>query len=432
MLSKPTNVIELNMNAEAFNHIAVKSLDRFNYSKALRYFTRASRLEPKNPRYHYNVAGVLTKMGDYAASNEVLQQLLEDDVEGAVDSHYYLACNYAHMDLLEEAEEHAMKYLEQTEDGKYIADIRDLLDYVGVELDRPWFYPMLQGDMDEKTKQHEQARKLLEEGNFVQAEKILVQLEEDHPDFIAAKNNLALCYYYMGDFPKAEQTILSVLEQDPDNLHGLCNLAVLYFHNQDKGNLEKLLSNLAKVIPLQYDQAYKLGITLGVLGEHKSAFLLFKQLTDYAWHLDFHLFHYCAVAAYNIGRYKEAKKNWKLVCREDPESGVAPFYLQFLEEGNAGEKQEIPYYYGIPMELQEASKANQKQIVTNDPFVRSSFLWALRHGDKETKLQVLQAFEWLGDQEVVETLLQFLEDPNEDEELKRLALFVLKTLGHSV
>ncbi|MNZ99398.1 hypothetical protein D3C78_1187200 [compost metagenome] len=61
--------------------------------------------------------------------------------------------------------------------------------------------------------------------------------------------------------------------------------------------------------------------------------------------------------------------------------------------------------------------------------VRSSFFWALRHGDSKTKLQVIQAFGLIADLEVEEALKDFLLEPEEDPYLKDAALFVLRSLG---
>jgi tetratricopeptide (TPR) repeat protein len=439
MPSSLNNVIPFAINADFFNDIAAKSLERYNYSKALRFFQRAVDLEPHNPQHFFNKAGVLARLDKYEESNELLHHVLEKMDDKAAETHYYLACNYTNLDQFQLAEKHALAYLEQDPVGVYSEEAHELLEYLGTELNHSPlnpYGPEDQEDQDEKSILHDEARDLLEKGSFGQAEKILLKLIKDYPDFLAASNNLALCYYYKGEFEKAQETIQSVLEVDPANIHALCNLAVLYYQFEEEERLSELLAGLKKVIPLQYDQAYKLGITLGVLGEHEAAYHIFKQMSAYAWQFDFQLLHYCAVAAYNRGMYKEAEKYWKMVLREDLGSPVAKHYLDLLTMKEVKTK-EIPYYYQLPMEQQRAKKyKNNKEFlsqeVEHDPFVRSSFLWALRHGDRETKLQVLQAFEWLGDEEVVEALLQFVVSPDQDEDLKKIAGFVLKTLGFAV
>ncbi|RKD21803.1 hypothetical protein BEP19_14400 [Ammoniphilus oxalaticus] len=425
-----SNIISLKLTADFFAERANRSLDRYNYSKALRYFKRAGEMEPKNPSHLCNMAGVLGHLGKFSESNEILMNVLKKFDDNAAECHYYLACNYVYMDLLEQAEEHAYLYLRKDPKGRFAKDAVEILEYVAQDLNHPPLTEDLNLEEDEKTILHEQARTMMEEGRFQQAEKLLSQLLEDHPDFIAARNNLSLCYYYKGEIEKAHQMIRSVLEQDPCNIHALCNLAILYYQQQELEELSALLKELRKIIPLQYDQAYKLGITLGVLGEHDAAYQLFKKMSAYAWRLDFHLYHYCAVSAFNLGRYQEAKKYWKWVQREDPESPIAPYYLDWIESGQT--HREAPYYYQVPHHYQESKKKEALQdSMERDPFIRSSFLWALRHGDRETKLQVLQAFEWLGDQEVIEALKEFVADPEQEDDLKQMANFVLGTLGYA-
>ena len=69
-------------------------------------------------------------------------------------------------------------------------------------------------------------------------------MSPDYPDYLAARNNLALAYYYMGLFSKAKETIGEVLEQEPGNLHALCNLAIFY-QNENRTDQVLLLIKTA-------------------------------------------------------------------------------------------------------------------------------------------------------------------------------------------
>ena len=59
--SDPHNVISIEMNANFFFDRAVRSLDRFQYDKALKYFRKAVEYEPDNPVNHCNMAGILSE-----------------------------------------------------------------------------------------------------------------------------------------------------------------------------------------------------------------------------------------------------------------------------------------------------------------------------------------------------------------------------------
>ena len=61
--------------------------------------------------------------------------------------------------------------------------------------------------------------------------------------------------------------------------------------------------------------------------------------------------------------------------------------------------------------------------------IRSSLFWSLRTGNTETKIQVLQTFEYLADQEVEQVLRQLILDPEEEDCVKRVAISVLHQLG---
>ena len=64
----------------------------------------------------------------------------------------------------------------------------------------------------------------------------------------------------------------------------------------------------------------------------------------------------------------------------------------------------------------------------NDPLIRSSFFWALRHGDQATKLQVIHALGMIGDYEVQQALQLFIDEPGEEPALIKAAQAVLHDL----
>ena len=256
-----------------------------------------------------------------------------------------------------------------------------------------------------------------------------------HPDFMAARNNLALAYYYMGHFDKSVQMIRQVLEMEPGNLHALCNLAIFYQHFGDRDSLSGLLEVLRKTYPFHQDHVFKLATTMGILGEHDKAYRLFKRLlkTGEAG-LDPCLFHYTAVAAYNTDRLEEAERQWKQAEKFDPGSEIPKFYLNLLKRSRSeATKPSVNYHYHLPFEEQfrglERGADGLPEHLKRDPLVRSSFFWALRHGDTDTKLQVIQAFGLIADEEVKDALLEFIAQEEEDDYLKKIAIFVLRSIG---
>jgi len=426
-------VIPFSLDATFFFERAVQSLDRFHYDKALKYFKLAVEYEPDNPVNHCNMAGILSEMGRYEESNVVLRSVLDKIDPAMTECYYYLANNYANMELYEAAEEALVRYLENDPDGQFLEEADELLDLLHYELNRPAQIRTIKSR--EHMYNHDKARELLEAGRFAEAVRILEDLVEREPNFLAARNNLGLAYYYMGLFDKSVKTITEVLEAEPGNLHALCNLAIFYQHAGEREKLQQLLNLLRKTVPFHPEHVFKLATTLGIVGEHREAYKHFRRLLktgELSGEPSLH--HFTAVAAANIGRFDEAERCWRQAQRLDPESSVPKFYLSKLEKVRSGEEEPPSHYhYHLPFEEQFRQWDRHPEMVQaalkRDPLIRSSFFWALRHGDRKTKMQVIQALGLVADDEVIEALKAFLVDPEEEDELKRVAVLVLRSVG---
>lgn len=431
--SRRPKVIPMRLDATFFFERAVQSLDRFHYDKALKYFRRAVEYEPENPVNHCNMAGILSEMGRYEESNVILRSVLDQIDPAMTECYYYLANNYANMELYEAAEEALVRYLENDPEGQFLDEADELLDLLGYELNRPTKIATIKSK--ENMYAHDKARELLEAGRFAEAVKILEDIIERQPDFLAARNNLGLAYYYMGLFDKSVQTITEVLDAEPGNLHALCNLAIFYQHANRDAALRSLMEKLRKTVPFHPEHVFKLATTLGIVGEHREAYRHFRRLLktgELSGEPSLH--HFAAVAAANLGLFDEADRYWRQALRLDPDSEVPAFYLKKLEKIRAGEeKPPVHYHYHLPFEEQfkrwETSPGLVSEALKRDPLIRSSFFWALRHGDRRTKVQVIQALGLVADEEVIEALKAFLVDPEEEDELKRVAVLVLRSIG---
>lgn len=433
-INQSKKVVRLQLDAGFFFERAVRSLDRHRYDKAVKYFRLAIEKDPDNPVNHCNLAGILSELGRFEESNEILEKVLDEVDPELYECLFYMANNSANMGDLELAEDYLLEYLSLDPEGEYAEEAEDMLYMLAYELGRPPREPASLA-LPPYLQAHEEARRHLEEGRFLLAIDLLEKIVQDQPHFLAARNNLALAYYYTGKMDMAMKCIAQVLEADPANLHALCNLAVLAHHMGEQEKSGQIIQMLKKLVPFHQEHTYKLATTLGILGEHEVAFQLFHRLLKLESQPEASLYHYTAAAAWNTGRYERSRLYWKKAQSLDPDSEVASFYLKHLDQWlHMNPVPLVHYHYQLPFEEQlirvNPQKPNQfilHQLGTN-PLLRSSFFWALHHGDRQTKLQVLNLLGWIADEEVKFLLEDFINRNEEEEELKQVARLLLKRL----
>lgn len=424
--TKNNTVINFQRDASFFVERGLRLSRRFDYDRALRCFRRAIELDPDNAAYQCHMASILAEMGKFEESNEILLQVLDNIDPEMEDVYFYLANNYANLEDFETAEEMTLKYLQISKKRTYEEDAEELLDYIYFELDLP---PRHFLDFSEDTigAKHEQARKCLEEGRFLEAILLLTEINELDPTFMPAWNNLALAYYYSGDFDKSLKIIEETINRDPGNLHALCNLAVLFSHQNNVVDLLPIITQLKKVLPFHPEHAYKLATTMGILGQHEDAYRFYQRLMKFPFYVDAATYHYAAISAYLSDHEQQAMKWWMKSKQMDPESGVADYYLNMLRnQKTVGPKEFIPYHYQPVIKPKQGNKTSFEEMRT-DPMIRASLLWALQHGKEDAKQMVIQTLAMIGDDEAKHTLYNFSQSTT-DPKLQKLALLTLSEL----
>jgi len=434
----PSNIISLRQDAAYFFERGVRFLERNDLQRALKAFRKTIEFEPENPVNHCNLAGVLSEMGDFEASNQVLLHVLHDLDPSMAECQFYMANNYANMGKYDAAEEHVLKYLDSEPEGAYAADAEDMLDvlldeYGGGSAYERWEQAR-QAEEIEAAKQD--GRALLEQGQFEAAVEHLEGLVARESDNLAARNNLSLAYYYTGQHEQAMNMAEHVLTSQPDNVHALCNLAVFCKHTPAHDQLNACVNRLKKVFPLHYDQAMKVGTTLGLVGHHLDALYVFERLARIADRPDPILYHSIAASAANAGRLVTARKWWKVLAQLPGVSDIAGYYLSQLDTAlSQGQRfMRVSYQYDLPLQVQFAAmKARLARtdvdVWRKDPLLRASLYWGLRNGTEETRLAVLRTLATIADPDAERALRQFLKRKDIEPSVQAAALFALVRSG---
>lgn len=424
-----TDKMPIQLDSNYFFERALKSLDMQRYDKALKYFKKAVDYEPNNPINYCNVAGVLSEMGNYDQANDILNKVIQDIDPKMTEVYFYMATNFAHMELYEEAEGKLIQYLEEDEEGHFLEEAEEMIEFLQTELPEPKKITKVRAKAG--LYEHSYARELLEQGQFAEAIALLERIVEEQPDFLAAVNNLALAYYYVGFKEEAKQHMLQVLEQDSSNLHALCNLAIYYYYESELESLKQLLPSILKVEPFYQEHLYKLATTLGIMKEHKKALKHFERLIKLGEGTkDGSIYHYAAIASLNIKAYDKALRYWQLAYQYGNYE-PALFYIELTQQLSSKQLNfAFTYSYFLSVEEQLTlweTIIEDKEVELYNCIVKAYFYYAKASGQREQKLQSLSMITAIAneDESIVDLLYHYILYPLEHKDVKSEALQLL-------
>ncbi|MFD1886977.1 tetratricopeptide repeat protein [Paenibacillus wenxiniae] len=424
-------VIRLQMDANFFFERAVRSLDRYRYDKALTYFQKAVEYEPENPVNHCNLAGILSEMGQYDASNEVLQHIMGHVDPMMSECHFYMANNYANIEQFAEAERELLIYMEKDANGAFIAEANEMLDVVQHERARTGAPRLGLPDTNEEAplEPREQGRLLLEEGDVEAACDLLQQALVNEPDDDAARNNLVVALYHLGKLEQAAFEVEELLRREPHNLHGLCNQALILQQMGQHSLLLQQISILRRIHPMHQEHLLKLAITLAMLGQHEAAYIHFARLIrQHGENAQQEIYHYAAVAACYVGKYDQSVQWWRRILRLDSEAEVPAFYIAHLEKIRNGQLQPS-YRYALPYVDAADARSYSAERVSEPSMANDSeaqLLLVLRQGTEQQQLQALQTYTLEGSAELHRALREYAAAPQTSAPLKLAAERLLR------
>ena len=293
----------------------LKAFHRRDFRKAVKYLQRAMQLEPGEPMIICQLAIIYTELGEYQQSNQLLHLILEEYDEDMVECHYFLANNYAHLGFFKDAFTHVNLYLELEKNGEFVDDAEELVDILTLEAEESDEDLYEQDDL--MTKQ-EQAREMLESGNFPKAVQLLKEVTNEFPEYWSAYNNLALAHFYLGEIEQATKVLNEVMKRNPGNLQALCNKLVFAYFQKNIKEMNSIKEALKKVVPMLTEQQVKLGASFAIIGEYESAFYWLRRLQKQGYEGDSSFYYWLSYSSYFTGREQLAQTFWEKVIAINP------------------------------------------------------------------------------------------------------------------
>ncbi|PID17435.1 transcriptional regulator [Sporosarcina sp. P35] len=300
----------------------MQAMQREQFSDAEKYYKRALDLNPDDALTHMEYGVFIMEVGRFEDAYELLQTADDLDPDNE-ETTFYLAEVHAHLGLLREAKQYALKYVEMAPDGLFVEEAHEISEFADQEEMFLEEGEQLDGEV---LFVQEKARRMMEQGDFKEAIAVLEKLLLDYPKTWAVHNNLALAYFYIGEEQHAEDILYDVLREEKGNIHALCNLAVFFYYRKDHERLKRMMNLLSKIKPYQFEQRYKLGATFALIGRYEEAYHWLRSLQKRGFEGDIGYYFWLANAAYFTGNRKIAEQAYEKLLEMDPtKEGFEPW-----------------------------------------------------------------------------------------------------------
>lgn len=330
ILSNQMQILSFNKDWSFYYQLFNKFMEKGDYSRAIFYLKNAIDRNNSDESLKVELARIYTLAERYELSNRVYFNLLSEGKSedkcffGLSQNLYYLndmerSIYYLNM-YMDKYSKSAPIWDEYEEEYIEIVDEEDYTSEYGI------IYPPEKRDMTEYI---EQAKESMKMGHFEEAANSLKKVVKGNNNYISARNNLALCCFFMGDYNATRQYSEEVLTIEKNNIFALCNLCAMYGY---VGHTDKSDEYLKKIIALEVTEIgdlYKIATTLCELKEHELALKYLKRILKVK-QFDYHIMFLTAIAYYNTKNINRAEDIFIQLLHFDENDYAVKYYLKFI------------------------------------------------------------------------------------------------------
>lgn len=94
-----------------------------------------------------------------------------------------------------------------------------------------------------------------------------------------------MCYLYLSEYETAKEMFEELLSEDNSDVHALCHYTLLLYNTNEMDKYKRYLKILNKVVPMNDDESFKLGIVLSYLKQYQASqnllYPLYKKVNFY-------------------------------------------------------------------------------------------------------------------------------------------------------
>ena len=301
--------------------MAIQKWQQQDYNKAANYYSKVLELSPEDYDIQLHYAQCLTKINLGRKAEQIFYENIVNDFHVA-DSFYELSQLNIELNEPNKAFLFGINYVLLTDDQ----DFREVLEktfevtYTSehkIELEAQLFATQLLFQF------------LFSQGRLNDARAYILSQDEHIQSHRVIRNLLAMCYLYLSEYETAKEMFEALLSEDNSDVHALCHYTLLLYNTNEMEKYKRYLKILNKVVPMNDDESFKLGIVLSYLKQYQASQNLLYPLYKKGKFLSIQMYNALSFNFYYLGNKDESVELWnKLLQISKVDVGYAPWVLE--------------------------------------------------------------------------------------------------------
>ena len=316
--------VEIDFSDNRLISVALDMIEDHNYIGALKMLNKNAGLTGNDEDSYMLYAEIFDDMGlCEMCINNWFKFMDVIDYCDYTDCYEGLAVNYMNIGNEHFSAYYYNKLLMETEDIDDEAREEIVKDFLSAEENPLKFaWPPEIADVSDVLSEGLQ---LMKQAKYAEAREMFSGVKEGNPDWVTARNYIAMCAVIEDKPDEAERECLSLLEKAPDNVQALTTLAAVLTENGRKDEALEITKKLLSLDVKSSDDIYKIATVCCENGLHAEAYSLFSKMDgDYTYEKSILFFR--AISAFNCGKTEESFDIFDKLLTIYPEAVTARYF----------------------------------------------------------------------------------------------------------
>lgn len=309
------NIIKFPSNDDEFYKIGLKKQSQQSYDEAISFYSKSLQKENKW-QVNRSLSECLQMVSKFEQAEQVLLKYLSTNFE-CVDVFYELSQLYIKKREPNKAFLFGMYYCMHSDDVDYLEELQSLFEV---------FY-------------EEQSLVEIECENFVVHyvfqhffQNFHYELSLDWINYqpvdiqkrAEIRNLKAMTLLFIGKYKESSLLLEQLLSDNPTDIHALCHYTLLLYNTNQTTQYEQYLKRLRKIVPINDDEKFKLGIVLSFLKKYEDSHELLLPLYKKGKYMNSQLMHALSFNSYALGQFRQSEQFWQNLLELVENPGPSP------------------------------------------------------------------------------------------------------------